>query len=203
MDRKTFTDFVQSHERTIERISKAAWDTHEAVRQTYGSRLPYGYHLTMVAEAVMEFGWSVVESEDDILPVIFGAYFHDSIEDARLTYHDVMKIASRWLDNRQTLMAAEIVYALTNDKGRTRAERAGAHYYQGIRDTPYAPMVKLCDRLANTSFSHRTMDEGNRHMLEVYRQEWPHFLKSITPLPDSERRLQLPATLIIEVEKLL
>ena len=79
--------------------------------------------------------------------MFFGAYYHDSIEDARLTYNDVIRIAKRWMDDEQALIATEIVYALTNDKGRTRAERAGEKYYQGIRETAFAPFVKLSDRL--------------------------------------------------------
>ena len=72
------------------------------------------------------------------------------------TYNDVRKRArSLGLDEAQAFMAAEIVYALTNEKGRTRAERAGVKYYEGIRAVPYAPMVKLADRMANIRFSLR------------------------------------------------
>ena len=70
-----------------------------------------------------------------------------------MTYNDVKKVAGSMLTEEQALMATEIVYALTNDKGRSRAERAGEKYYQGIRETPYAPFVKLCDRLANITYS--------------------------------------------------
>jgi len=68
------------------------------------------------------------------VPLFFGGYYHDSIEDARLTYNDVMKVARNMMTEEQALMATEIVYALTNEKGRTRAERAGEKYYQGIRE---------------------------------------------------------------------
>ena len=46
------------------------------------------------------------------------------------------------------------MYALTNEKGRTRAERAGVKYYEGIRAVPYAPMVKLADRMATPTWYH-------------------------------------------------
>ena len=64
----------------------------------------------------------------------------------------------------------------TNDKGRTRAERAGERYYRGIRETPYAPFVKLADRRANITYSCQGHGEANAHMREVYRKELPHFL---------------------------
>ena len=92
-------------------------------------------------------------------------------------------------------MATEIVYALTNDKGRTRAERAGEHYYKGIRETPYAPFVKLCDRLANMSHSFARGNEANMAMRRVYAKELPHFLAAIDAKSDDPRRM-LPASII-------
>jgi hypothetical protein len=48
--------------------------------------------------------------------------------------------------------AADIIYAVTNDKGKNRKERAGVKYYEGIRKTPGAVFVKLCDRIANVQY---------------------------------------------------
>ena len=76
---------------------------HEAVNQKYDRKFPYGFHLSMVADFAMEYGHEVVSSEEDIIPVVFGAYFHDSIEDARLTYNDVRKEAEAFMDTRQAL----------------------------------------------------------------------------------------------------
>ena len=55
--------------------------------------------------------------------------------------------------NEFVIVSTEIAYALTNEKGRTRAERANEKYYEGIRSTKYAPMVKYADRIANLRFS--------------------------------------------------
>ena len=99
------------------------------------------------------------------------------------------------MDDEQAHMAAEIVYALTNDKGRTRAERAGERYYQGIRQTPYAPLVKLADRVANMTYSATHDNADNVHMREVYRRELPHFLEAITA-HDDDIRLALPQALL-------
>lgn len=137
----------------IERIRQSAHDLHQSVNQTYGDELPYGYHLDMVVNGIREYGELVLTREDDLIPLFFGGYYHDSIEDARMTYNDVLKEARSIMTEEQALMATEIAYALTNDKGRTRAERAGEKYYKGIRETPYAPFVKLCDRLANITYS--------------------------------------------------
>ena len=134
---------MEKYARELAEIKESAHALHEHVNQHYDKEHPYGFHLDMVAASVFKYGHLVCQDERDVLPLFFGAYYHDSIEDARQTYNDVNKTAHRWMGDRQSYMAAEIVYALTNDKGRTRAERAGEKYYQGIRETPYAPFVKL------------------------------------------------------------
>ena len=187
---------------TISRIDKRAHDIHARVNQHYGNHLPYSYHLNQVVSWVKQFVTEIVTQPDDILPVIFAAYFHDSIEDARLTYNDVQKIAIEYMNENQAFTATEIVYALTNEKGRTRAERAGESYYSGIRKTPYAPFIKLCDRLANMEFSFQQENETGRHMCEVYRNEWNHFIESITSTHD-DSRFKLPQSGITYAEKLM
>lgn len=202
MEKTTFRKALEKASATIEAIRDAAHRLHAGVNQTYDGTLPYGYHLSMVAEAAMAYGHEVVDDEADIVPLVFGAYFHDSIEDARLTYNDVKKRALDFTDERGATTAAEIVYALTNDKGRTRAERAGEHYYAGIRQTPYAPFVKLCDRYANMKHSAPAANAGNSRMREVYRREWPHFIEAVTA-PAGDARLGLPAALRQAVEQFL
>ena len=198
MEQKAFNDYIAANQEKILAIRDAAFALHASVGQTYSGQLPYSYHLGMVADAAMKYGAEVVTDEQDILPVIFGAYYHDSIEDARLTYNDLMKVAKQFMTEAQAYMAAEVVYALTNDKGRTRAERAGEHYYAGIRATPYAPFVKLCDRLANMTHSFTASDGGNHRMRTVYQQEWEHFHQSITT-GSTDLRLALPERMIQQI----
>lgn len=198
MELQKYTDFLAANQKTILAIRDAAFALHASVGQTYSGQLPYSYHLGMVADAAMKYGAEVVTDEQDILPVVFGAYYHDSIEDARLTYNDVTKVAKQFMTEAQAYMAAEVVYALTNDKGRTRAERAGEHYYAGIRATPYAPFVKLCDRLANMTHSFTATDSSNNRMRAVYQQEWEHFRQSITG-ESIDQRLALPERMVQQI----
>jgi (p)ppGpp synthase/HD superfamily hydrolase len=99
--------------------------------------------------------------------VISSCWAHDTLEDTRITYNDLLKETS--------LQVADIVYALTNEKGKTRKERANDKYYQGIRETPYATFVKLCDRIANVEYSMSTRSR----MLEMYRKEMPEFIETL------------------------
>lgn len=201
MKKMTFEAFIKANAQVIEEIRLTAWNLHESVGQTYDKTLPYGHHLSMVADAAVKYGYEVINDESDIIPVVFAAYFHDSIEDARLTYNDVVSVAERFMNPEQSVIAAEIVYALTNDKGRTRKERAGEHYYAGIRETPYAPFVKLCDRLANMTYSFNGTNDSNNHMHEVYQSEWPHFINAIT-MNGADIRVGLPKDMVSEVESL-
>ena len=202
MTQKAFQDCINKYAEEIGQIRESAHQLHEHVNQTYDKVHPYGFHLDMVADAVYKYGHEVCVEEHDVLPLFFAAYFHDSIEDARQTYNDVTKTARQWMDEEQAYTAAEIVYALTNDKGRTRAERAGEKYYKGIRETPYAPFVKLCDRLANITYSCAGDDPNNVRMREVYKQEVPHFLASINPHSDDPRYL-VPQPVVIKLAECL
>ena len=112
-----------------------------------------------------------------------------------------MRTAKRWMDEDQARQATEMVYALTNEKGRTRAERANDKYYQGIRETPYAPMLKLADRLANISYSCSNTNESNAHMKQVYQTELPHFLTAIRS-QRADKRFSLPEEMIKEIERI-
>ena len=193
---------MEKYAAQIEQIRQSAHKLHDSVNQTYGDNLPYGYHLDMVVNGIRNYGYFVCAGEDDVLPLFFGGYYHDSMEDARLTYDDVMSVARRFMNEEKALMATEIVYALTNDKGRNRAERAGEKYYQGIRQTPYAPFVKLCDRLANITYSCAGNDANNLRMKEVYKNEVPHFLSSINP-HSSDCRLLVPQETVLKLAECL
>lgn len=202
MTNQEFQTLIDFHKDKIEQIKQSAHKLHKDVNQTYDRVHPYGFHLDMVADSVFKYGNEVCACEQDVLPLFFAAYYHDSIEDARLTYNDVTKIAKSFMYDSQAYMAAEIVYALTNDKGRTRAERAGEKYYQGIRETPYAPFIKLADRLANISYSSSGDNAANLHMKEVYRNELPHFLEALTT-NIADRCFRLPSMMVTEIKRII
>ena len=203
MTKQEFDGYRNKYAKQIEAIRQSAHELHQSVNETYGDDLPYGFHLDMVVEGVICYGYLVCVREEDVLPLFFGAYYHDSIEDARQSYNDVLRTARKWMKEEQALMAVEIVYALTNDKGRNRAERAGEKYYQGIRATPYAPFVKLCDRLANVTYT-CSIDSGKSgsRMREVYKGEMGHFLPSIISGSDDPRR-QVPFEAIAALAEIL
>ena len=141
-----------------------AIEKHRATNHYY-DEYPYEFHLQMVVNAAKQFLHLIPkEAQQNVLA---GCWVHDVIEDARETYNDVKKALNEEV--------AELAYALTNDKGKSRKERAGDKYYEGIKTIPYATFIKLCDRIANATHSKNT---GSR-MLAVYRKENPAFIEKL------------------------
>ena len=148
----------------VEIAKEYAFRKHREVNQKYDDKC-YTYHLQCVYSVAKEYIHLIPEKDRD--DVLASALLHDVIEDARENYNDVLK--------QTNSNVADIVYALTNDKGKTRSERAGDKYYKGIRDTKYASFVKLCDRIANVEYS----KEQGSSMYEKYKKENTNFFKKI------------------------
>lgn len=146
--------------------NEAMWcvEAHKSVNHMYGE-LPYDYHLGLVFEFAKKYIDLVPEKiKRDCL---VASWAHDTIEDCRLTYNDVKKSLGEGV--------AEIVFALTNEKGKNRKERANEKYYQGICSTEGAVFVKLCDRLANVFHSVSIKSR----MVDVYRKENSEFISNL------------------------
>ncbi len=107
-----------------------------------------------------------------VIPAVYG---HDLIEDTRVTYNDVLHRASMHEGKYHGERIADIIYVLTNEKGKTRKERANDKYYEGIRATPGAVFIKLCDRIANVKYG--VMVAGS--MVGKYEKENLSFLQSL------------------------
>ena len=182
MTQQDFLTLYANRRPQVLAIENAAGAVHASVNQHYGKDLPYSFHLRLAASYLTKYGHQELTDVSEFDTLYAAVYFHDSMEDARMTYNDV-KAAFERLNKEcgcdiHVVDAAEMVYALTNDKGRTRAERAGEAYYAGIRETAHAPFLKMCDRLANMKFS--TLFYPISPMVSVYEKELGHFLESIT-----------------------
>jgi (p)ppGpp synthase/HD superfamily hydrolase len=145
---------------TIEKAKDYAILCHNQTNHTYNG-LPYYTHLKIVYDYGCRF--SNLLDSNKIETALASCWLHDTIEDCRQTYNDVLKIVG--------VDIANVVFALTNEKGKTREERANDKYYDGIIKMPPASFVKICDRLANVYYSKRT----ESRMMEVYRQELDSF----------------------------
>jgi (p)ppGpp synthase/HD superfamily hydrolase len=120
----------------------------------------------MVAQVAEDFLHLPENRWSDLILACWG---HDLIEDARVSYNDCKKELGEFVAN--------IIFAVTNEKGRDRSERANDKYYALIRETPGAIFVKLCDRIANIQYSKLTKSR----MFDMYMKENLEFITKMNP----------------------
>lgn len=137
-------------------VMKFVQENHNP-NQLYGD-YPYFFHLYQVNAVAKEFGFN----DENIL---LATFLHDVLEDAAVSFNDIVK-----LTNRET---AEIVYAVTDELGRSRKEKHEKTYPK-IKMNEKATVVKLCDRLANVRFSIATKGK-----LDMYLKENYEFIEAI------------------------
>jgi (p)ppGpp synthase/HD superfamily hydrolase len=158
-------------------------EQHRKTNHFYDRYLPYEFHLRMVNNVFEDFQHLLDDTKDYFTGKPWrgpnqdqmtlrdacrkASFGHDLIEDTRVSYNDVK--------NQLGEEVADIIYAVTNDKGKNRKERAGDNYYEGIRNTPGAVFVKLCDRIANVQYGKMTKSR----MFEMYKKENIHFMISL------------------------
>ena len=133
--------------------------------QKYDGKLPYSFHLEMVAKQAEKFEKYIPSDFPYYNYVWVGIYGHDSIENGRLTYNDIKEKFGQ--------EAAEIIYLCTQDKGRNRAERKSDVWYHNIKQNDLAVFVKLCDIIANVKYSLLT----NSSMFKKYKAEYNQKVK--------------------------
>lgn len=125
--------------------------------QKYGEA-PYVKHLDDVANVLIEVGLSTPEK----LHLITAAYLHDILEDTATSYNDIK--------TEFGIQIAEIVYAVTDELGRNRKERADKTYPK-IENNADALIIKLADKIANI----RTSIREESTLRDMYKKEYPKF----------------------------
>jgi hypothetical protein len=145
-----------------------AIDQHKNTNHLYDKIIPYEYHLHMVArEVVRHIVHRPIESTNEQCgTLIDAAYGHDLIEDCRITYNDL-------LENGASREVAEIIYALTDEKGKNRVERGRQEHYSKLIQVPGAAYVKFCDRIANVRYS----KFAESSMYDKYKREHGEFIR--------------------------
>ena len=160
-------------------IREYAKKTHNDVNHRYDDN-EYVYHLDMVFDAMMDIisDAAGLNSFESIVILITSCYTHDLIEDCRVTYNDLIKDLMNICNVPETeaIAIAELTYAVTNEKGKSRKERANDKYYSDMRQVKYATVLKVADRIANVRYSKQT----NSSMKDKYFDEMPGFIEKIS-----------------------
>lgn len=159
---------------------------HDDVNQKYGP-YPYSFHLEMTKNIVMENAQEFNmgnTNRDECVKLLLASIEHDLIEDTRYSYNDVynlnINILSSYLNEEKNSYyvikyskeITEIVYILTNEKGRNRDERHNENYWNGIIQNETALYIKLCDMYANMLTSKYIL--YNPSLYKMYDKELHH-----------------------------
>lgn len=175
---------------------------HKITNHMYDKYLPYEFHLRMVFQIAGEFKHLIPDEPYDVnhhdkkepesyMEVIEKACWgHDLIEDTRCSYNDVK--------NQLGQNTADVIFALTNEKGKNRAERGSDKYYNGIRNVRGAVFVKLCDRIANVRYSKLTksdkfgmyFNENEKFLAQVGAVRYPEMRDHLVSLFEREKEHQ-------------
>jgi hypothetical protein len=116
---------------------------HRKINQMYNKDLPYEFHLEKTVEIAKKYINLIPESDRD--EVLAGCWIHDVYEDTGESWNNIKDALNESL--------AEYSFSLSNEKGRNRKEKANKKYYTEMKAYKHAAFIKLCDRIANTSFA--------------------------------------------------
>lgn len=155
--------------KTINDFADYCKQRHAYVGQLYWEDvvpLPYAFHIENVAGNARRFSYLLPNSEWPYVEQ--AAYGHDLEEDTRLTYNDIKMLAGT--------IVADIIHACTDCKGKNRTERHGPEYWTVLKANRLAVYVKLCDVLANVTFSYMT----NSRMYKQYGTEYEKLRKELS-----------------------
>lgn len=114
--------------------------------------------------------------------VEMGCWGHDLIEDARATYNDIKDLVGTEI--------ADIIYCCTEEKGKDRPGRHPEKYYLELAENKLAIFVKLCDIMANVTYSILTKSSMyEKHKIEhektkqyLYREEYKEMFDHLDKL---------------------
>lgn len=189
----------------LNQVKDYAFEKHKSVNQNYGD-FPYSVHLIETANNILKYLQPYASSEEKIT-LISASYCHDLIEDTRTTYNDLIydlamikkhtNISDDYEVNVETI--ADIVFDLTNEKGKNRAERENDKYFEPIANNNLSKIVKLSDRLANIEHS---MLFYNLDKMTCYYNEHKNFVEKLkfdTILKDENNKLKDGVFKMLEV----
>jgi len=118
--------------------------------QSYSDIYPYEKHLDDVVEVLRRYHIAAPK-------YIIAGYLHDVLEDGAVSYNKIKQYFG--------LEVAEIVYCVTDELGRNRAEKKRKTLPK-TASNPDAVIVKLADRIAN-------LEMGGK--LDMYQKEYKEF----------------------------
>lgn len=155
-------DFTNLYTKAVD----LAFENHVHLKkQKHGNR-DYTEHLKEVQATLGIFGFSPDKNNLN-KRLYIAAWLHDIVEDTDITIEQIREIFGGEI--------ADLVWAVTNEPGKNRAERH-AKTYPKLLSTPNAMILKLADRIANVEACYSL---GNKKLLQMYLKEWEGFRREL------------------------
>ena len=151
---------------SVSQVRDLASAIHSSTNHKYDGK-PYLTHLDMVYSSCVKYIDLLPDDKDFREDVMAACYCHDLIEDCRQTYGDVFRKFSPEI--------ADLVFAVTNEKGKIRRQRESDKYFADMKLIPGAVFLKICDRLANVKYS----VEENKPQAKMYVKEMDRFIEKV------------------------
>ena len=147
---------------TVLKIYNWALDEFRYVNKKYDSCYDYKLHIDLCLKYAFKYKYIIDKMiEEKIVPdnffecIVVAICLHDTDEDCHSqTYNSIKQLLkAMYKEDKKTVhIIMELVFSVTQYRGRNRAERYPPQYYYDIKALPGATFVKLCDRLSNLTF---------------------------------------------------
>jgi (p)ppGpp synthase/HD superfamily hydrolase len=174
----------------ITKISEFARKAYNDANCEYDGK-EYFTHIDIVAMVVTKH-ISIFNTLKDAEDTLAAAYCHDLIEDAKLSYNNILDASSKDV--------ADIVLAVTDVNEANRLLRHLNTMGRTVKDYR-AIILKLCDIYANASYSKEHGNSMYKKYVEEYAYRRPIFKKALNWYPDNINAYEL-AQFWVELDKI-
>ena len=130
----------------------------------------YFLHISMVMDNLHKYKY-IFNLPDDRDVAVCSGFTHDLIEDAKQTYSNICSVAGKDV--------ADVTLAVTDVPAENRLMRHLLTMGKTVKDYR-AIIVKMCDMLANASYSRYTKSSMYSKYVEEYQYRKPIFKKALT-----------------------
>lgn len=144
-------------------------DFHNNANCKYDGK-DYVFHLDMVVDGIMKYE-TVFLKHDDYRVAIIGGYYHDTIEDAQLTFNDIMEASNK--------AVARLVLDVTDVHEENRLLRHLFTMGKTVKDYR-SIIVKMADMRANGLYSKTNGSSMYKKYVEEYQYRKPIFKKALS-----------------------
>lgn len=130
----------------------------------------YIYHIDMVINFLTKY-ILVFKNSKDAENTLIAALYHDSIEDAKQSYNDILEIIGK--------DAADVVLAVTDVLAENRLMKHLLTMGKTVMNYR-AIILKMCDILANVTYSKASGSSMYKKYVEEYQYRKPIFKKALS-----------------------